>query len=287
MPAAGTWKGMLKLSFVTCAVRLIPATSDAEHVSFHLINPDTGNRIRMKTHDAETDDVIDRKDLVKGYEYEKDKYVLLDESEIDALRIESMHTLDIARFVNVSDIDRRYFDTPYYLVPNNKMAGESYRVIQQAMAQENLIGIAKLVVANRERVVAIEPRERGFVVTTLRSPDELRDFESLFQEIEKKSLDREMIKMAKQLIERMVGAFEPKMFEDTYQEALRDLVAAKQKGIKPARPKPTRTGNVINLFEALQKSVGQKGGTASKSAHGKSHSSVSSRKRNRKVRRTA
>ncbi|MGE5537079.1 MAG: Ku protein [Gemmatimonas sp.] len=260
MAAAGTWKGFLKLSFVTCAVRLTPATTAAEHVSFHLINPETGNRVKMKTHDAETDDVLERKDLKRGYEYEKGQYVLLDEDEIKALRIESTRTIDIERFTPLADIDRRYFDTPYYLVPDTKMAVESYRVIQEAIAEEKLVGIAKLVMSNRERVVAIEPRDRGMIVTTLRSPDEMRDFQPLFEEIDDKALDREMVKLAKQLIEKMTGSFDPKMFEDRYQAALHELVQSKIKGVAPHLPEPKQTGQVINLFEALKKSVESAGG---------------------------
>jgi DNA end-binding protein Ku len=285
MAAAGTWKGFLKLSFVTCAVRLTPAVTGAERVSFHLINPETGNRVRMKTHDAETDEIIERKDLVKGYEYEKGQYVLIDDDELKALRIESTRTINIERFVPLSDIDRRYFDTPYYLVPDNKMAMESYRVIQEAVAQEKLIGIAKLVMANRERVVAVEPRENGIIVTTLRSPDELREYQPLFEEIDDKALDKEMVKMAKQLIERMTGAFDPQMFEDRYQAALHELVAAKIKGVEPHLPKPAQTGQVINLFEALKRSVEtakKPGGSAAREAraprHHRTHESTSKRK---------
>jgi len=260
--AAGIWKGFLKLSFVTCAVRLTPATTASEHVSFHLINPETGNRVRMKTHDAETDEVLDRKDLKRGYEYEKGQYVLLDEDEIKALKIESTGTIDIERFTPLAEIDRRYFDTPYYLVPDTKMAMESYRVIQEAIAEEKLVGIAKLVMSNRERVVAIEPRDEGLIVTTLRSPDEMREYQPLFEEIDDKPLDKEMVKLAKTLIEKMTGNFDPKMFEDRYQAALHELVESKLKGVKPHLPEPKQTGQVINLFEALKKSVESTGGAA-------------------------
>jgi DNA end-binding protein Ku len=292
MPGTSSWKGFLKLSFVTCAVRLSPATTDAEHIHFHLINPDTGNRIRMKPHDADTDDVLDRRELVKGYEYEKGQYVLLDDEEITALRIESTQTIDITRFVSVSDIDRRYFDTPYYLVPNNKMAMESYQVIQQSITEENLIGIAKLVMAGRERVVAIEPRDRGLIVTTLRSPEELRDYETLFEEIERKSLDKEMLKLGKQLIGRMTGSFDPKIFEDRYQEALRDLVEAKQKGVERKQPKLEKPSNVVNLFDALKKSVESSGssGGSPKTSRGKPRRAPAAhhaKKTARKVRRAS
>jgi DNA end-binding protein Ku len=275
MPGASSWKGFLKLSFVTCAVRLTPATTDTEHVHFHLINPDTGNRIKMKPHDADTDEVLARKELVKGYEYEKGNYTLMDDEEIDALKIESTQTIDIERFVRVADIDRRYFDTPYYLVPGNKMAIESYKVIQQSIAEEKLIGIAKLVMAGRERVVAIEPREHGLIVTTLRSPDELRDYEELFDEIDNKSLNKEMLKLGKQLIGRMTGSFDPKIFEDRYQEALRELVEAKTKGIERKQPKVERPSNVVNLFDALKKSVESRSGSAA--SRGKTSAKTSHR----------
>jgi DNA end-binding protein Ku len=283
--AAASWKGFLKLSFVTCAVRMTPAITASEHVSFHLINPETGNRVRMKTHDAETDDILERKDLKRGYEYEKGQYVLLDEDEIKALKIESTGTIDIERFTPLAEIDRRYFDTPYYLVPDTKMAMESYRVIQEAIAEENLIGIAKLVMSNRERVVAIEPRDRGMIVTTLRSPDEVRDYQPLFEEIDDKPVDREMVKLAKQLIERMTGPFDPTMFEDRYQAALHELVQSKLKGVEPHLPEPKQTGQVINLFEALKKSVESTGAAAKGKDKPRREAPAKGRRKTSKVRR--
>jgi DNA end-binding protein Ku len=256
---SGSWKGFLKLGFVTCAVKLTPATTAADQVRFHLINPETGNRIKMAPQDAETGEPVDRKTLVKGYEHEKGHYILFDNAELDKLKIESSHTIDIARFVPVAEIDRRYFENPYYLVPDGKVALEPFRVIQEAINQETLIGIATLVLANRERVVAIEPRDRGMIVTTLRSPDELRDYAPLFSEIDDKPLDKYMIKLAKQLIGQMTGAFDPAMFQDRYQAALRELVSAKLNGVKPKVPKPAATAEVVNLFEALKKSVAETG----------------------------
>lgn len=255
--AYGNWKGFLKLGFVTCAVKLAPATTATDQIRFHLINPETGSRVKMTPHDAETGDPVERKSLVKGYEHEKGQYVLLDNDEIDKLKIESSHTIDISRFVPLADIDRRYFENPYYLVPDGKVAMEPFRVIQEAITQETLIGIATLVMANRERVVAIEPRDRGMIVTTLRSPDELRDYAPLFDEIDDKPLDKDMVKLAKQLISQMTGAFDPAMFRDRYQAALQELVSAKLKGVKPRLAKPTHSAEVVNLFEALKKSVAQ------------------------------
>lgn len=257
--AYGSWKGFLKLGFVTCAVKLTPATTSTQQVRFHLINPETGSRVKLTPHDAETGDIVERKDLVKGYEHEKGQYILFENDELEKLKIESSHTIDISRFVPVADIDRRYFENPYYLVPDGKVAMEPFRVIQQAITQETLIGIATLVMANRERVVAIEPRDSGMIVTTLRSPDELRDYKPLFDDIDDKALDKDMVKLAKQLISQMTGKFDPAMFKDRYQEALQEMISAKLKGVKPKTPKPTHTAEVVNLFEALKKSVAQTG----------------------------
>lgn len=260
MAYSGSWKGFLKLGFVTCAVKMTPATTAAEQIRFHLINPETGARVKMIPHDADTDEPIDRKALVKGFEHDKGQYILLDNEEIDKLKIESSHTVDISRFVPVAEIDRRYFENPYYLVPDGKVAMEPFRVIQSAITQEGLVGIATLVMSNRERVVAIEPRDRGMIVTTLRSPDELRDYAPLFSEIDDKALAKDMVKLASQLISQMTGPFDPAMFQDRYQAALQELVSAKMKGVKPKMPKPTHTAEVVNLFEALKKSVAQASG---------------------------
>jgi DNA end-binding protein Ku len=251
----GGWTGFLKLSFVTCAVRMVPAVTSSDRIRFHMINPETGNRIRMKPHDAETDDVVERADLVKGYEYDKDEYVLFEDDEISKLKIEASHTIEIVRFVKAEDIDRIYFDEPYYLVPDGKVAIEAYKVIQDAIAAESLVGLATLVMANRERPVAIEPRDRGLLVTRLRAPEDLRDEEPLFDSIPDKPADRQMVEMAKTLIEKMSGKFDPKLFEDRYQSALQTLVEAKLKGVKPKLPKAPRSAEVINLFDALKKSV--------------------------------
>lgn len=255
MAGPGGWTGFLKLSFVTCAVRMVPAVTASEHIRFHMINPETGNRIRMKPHDAETDEVVDRADLVKGYEYDKDEYVVFEDAELDDLKIEASHTIEIVRFVKERDIDRRYFDEPYYLIPDGKVAVEAYKVIQEAVAAEKLVGLATLVMANRERPVAIEPRARGLLVTRLRAPEDLRDDEPFFEDIPEKPADRQMVDMAKTLIDKMSGKFDPKLFEDHYQAALQTLVEAKLKGVKPKLPKAPRTAEVINLFDALKKSV--------------------------------
>ena len=165
----------------------------------------------------------------------------------------------ISRFVPVAEIDRRYFENPYYLVPDGKVAMEPFRVIQKAITQEGLVGIATLVMSNRERVVALEPRDGGIIVNTLRSPEELRDYKPLFEEIDDKPLDKEMIKLATHLISKMTGKFDPTMFQDRYQAALQEIITAKLKGVKPKMPKPAHTAEVVNLFDALKKSVAETG----------------------------
>jgi DNA end-binding protein Ku len=283
----GGWTGFLKLSFVTCAVRMMPAVTASEHIRFHLINPETGNRIRMKPHDAESDEVVDRADLVKGYEYDKDEYVVFEDDELDDLKIEASHTIEIVRFVKESDIDRRYFDDPYYLIPDGKVAVEAYKVIQEAIAAEKLVGLATLVMANRERPVAIEPRGRGLLVTRLRAPEDLRDDEPLFEDIPDKPADKQMVDMAKTLIDKMSGKFDPKLFEDRYQAALQTLVEAKLKGVKPKLPKAPRSAEVINLFDALKKSVAGSGATAPARKNGKGGRKVVSLAQRRRKRAKA
>ncbi len=283
MAYSGAWKGFLKLSFVTCAVKLMPATTSTDQVHFHLINPDTGNRVKMKPHDADTDDVLERADLVKGYEYEKGSYTLFEKDELDELKIESSRTIDIVRFVEAAEIDRRYFEAPYYLAPDGKVAIEPFRVIQEAISDEKLVGIATLVMANRERPVAIEPMDRGMLLTTLRSAEELRDPKALFDDIEGKALDKEMVSLAKKVITQMQGKFDPSMFEDRYQAALRELVQAKLKGVKPKAHKPQHSAEVINLFEALKKSAGKAGGRAAPRAAQHAHTATKRRRKTRKA----
>lgn len=287
MAEPGGWTGFLKLSFVTCAVRMVPAVTSSDHIRFHMINPDTGNRIRMKPHDAETDEVVERADLVKGYEYDKDECVLFEDDELAKLKIEASHTIEIVRFVKAKDIDRRYFDEPYYLIPDGKVAVEAYKVIQEAIAAENLVGLATLVMANRERPVAIEPRDRGLLVTRLRAPEDLRDDDPLFEDIPDKPADKQMVDMAKTLIDKMSGKFEPKLFEDRYQAALQTLVEAKLKGVKPKLPNAPRSAEIINLFDALKKSVAGTGAAAPSRKNGKSGRKVVSLAHRRRKRAKA
>lgn len=255
-----SWEGHLRLSLVACPVSLYPATSYASDIRFHLINPETGNRIRQIVVDPEAGEV-ERKNLVKGYEYEKDQYVLLTNEEIRSVRLESTRTIDIERFVDQSEIDRIWWDSPYYLVPDGKAGLDAFTVIRSAMEDAGKVALARVVIGTRERVVAIEPRGRGMLLTTLRSHDEIRDEDALFDDIPAMKPNRQMIEIADKIIEQQAGPFDPTQFNDRYEDALRELIESKKGGDDggvTAAP-PSRNDNVIDLMEALRKSLEQGG----------------------------
>lgn len=253
-----TWQGHLRLSLVTCPVALYTATNPGGEVRFNLLHPKTHNRIRMVATDPDLGPV-ERSDLVKGYEVEKDRYVIVTPEEIDSVRLESTRTIDIERFVDVADIDRLYWDNPYFLVPDGKLAVEAYSVIRDAMAGAKRIALGRVVMHTRERLLAIEPRGKGLVAYSLRSYDEVRDPADLFDDIPAKKADPAMIAIARKIIEQQDGPFEPKDFKDRYEEALRELIKRKEKGGKTkVAAAPPEDTNVVDLMEALRKSLGGK-----------------------------
>lgn len=252
------WQGHLRLSLVSCPIALYGATSRSSDVSFHMINPETNNRIRMIATDPDTGPV-ERADLVKGYEIEKNKYVIVSNEEIESVRLETTKTIDIERFVAEGEIDRLYWNDPYYLVPDGKTGTEAYTVIRDALSQAGRIAIGRVVMHTRERVVALEPRDKGIVAYTLRSADEVIDPKLAFEDIPAARSDKRMVEIARKIIEQQEGAFDPKMFEDRYEKALRDLIRRKQKGEKPVKAEPVDDTNVIDLMEALKKSLKHKG----------------------------
>ena len=255
-----SWKGHLRLSLVTCAVHLVPATSDSERVRFHMLNPKTGNRVRQQLVDSETDDVVERSDVVKGYEYEKGNYVVVDDDELAKIKIESTHTIDVDRFVARDKVDSFYYDRPYFMLPEGKISEEAYAVIREAIKRTDMVGIGRLVLSAREHVVAIEPHGQGMALTTLRAPNEVRRARDVFEDLRDIKLEKEMIELASSIVTGKAGPFEPKMFEDRYQEALRALVEAKAHGKRPALPKAEAAPrNVVNLMDALRRSVNQGG----------------------------
>jgi DNA end-binding protein Ku len=255
------WQGQLRLSLVSCPVALYGATSRSSDISFHLLNPETNNRIRMIPTDPDTGPV-ERADLVKGYEITKNHYVVVTADELDAVKLETTHTIEIERFVDEKDIDRLYWNDPYYLVPNEKTGIEAYTVIREALSEAGRIALGRVVMHSRERLVALEPRDKGILAYTLRMADEVVLPKDAFADIPSAKPDKRMIEIARKIIEQQEGPFEPDKFEDRYENALRDLIRRKEKGEKLITAQPVENDNVIDLMEALRKSLKHKGGQA-------------------------
>jgi DNA end-binding protein Ku len=254
MAGRASWKGYLKLSLVSCPVKLYPATSaSAGKISFNLLHKDTLNRVQQKYHDPELGE-IDRADLVKGYQFEKDKYVVVTAEELDEIEIESSKTIDIDGFVDAADIDPIYFDSTYYLAPDGPVAEETFMVILEAMRKVGKVAIARIVLSGRERLVTIQPITDGFRLTTLRSAKEIREASTALDKLNAKYSD-DMLAMAAQIIAQKQMSFAPEAFEDRYEEALLTLVRSKIAGGQPVITKAPERGNVVNLMDALRRSI--------------------------------
>ena len=254
MAGRASWKGYLKLSLVSCPVKLYPATSaSAGKISFNMLHKDTLNRVQQRYHDPELGEV-DRADLVKGYQFEKDKYVVVTAEELDEIEIESSKTVDIDGFCDAGDIDPIYLDSTYYLAPDGPIAEETFSVILEAMRRANKVAMARIVLSGRERLVAIEPIEDGFRMMTLRSAKEIREPSSALEKLNAKYSD-DMLAMAQQIIASRAAEFAPGDFEDRYEEALLTLVKSKINGGQPVITKAPERGNVVNLMDALRRSI--------------------------------
>lgn len=251
-----TWQGHLRLSLVTCPVALYTATNSGGEVHFNLINPATNNRIKMITTDPDTGPV-ERSTLVKGYEFEKGQYVLLSNEEIASVKLESTKTIDIERFVPEADIDRIYWDNPYYLAPDGKLAQEAFSVIREAMVRSGQIALGRVVMSTRERLLALEPRGNGILAYTLRTDAEVRAADEIFGAISDKAPDPAMIAIAEKIIQQQEGPFDPSQFTDRYEEALKALIASKQKGHKVTKVAEPDDTNVVDLMAALRASLGK------------------------------
>jgi len=256
MAGRASWKGYLKLSLVSCPVKLYPATSaTAGKISFNLLHKDTLNRVQQKYHDPELGE-IDRADLVKGYQFEKDKYVVVTSEELEEIEIDSSKTIDIDGFVDASEIDSIYMDSTYYLAPDGPIAEETFSVILDAMKQAGKAAIARIVLSGRERLVTILPIDDGFRLTTLRSAKEVREPSSALEKLNAK-YSPDMLSMATQIISQKATTFAPDAFEDRYEEALMELVKSKISGGQPVITKAPERGNVVNLMDALKRSIEQ------------------------------
>jgi DNA end-binding protein Ku len=263
MAARPTWQGHLKLSLVTCPVALYTGTSASGDIHFNLLNPATMNRIKMVTTDPETGP-IERSELVKGYQVEKDRYIILTDEEIKSVRLDSTKTINIERFVDADDIDRLYWNDPYFLVPNSDLGAEAFAVIREAMANSNKIALGRVVMSTRERLVALEPRGKGILAYTLRTKDEVKNAAEFFDPIKDVKPDPAMVEIASRIIEQQEGPFEPKEFRDRYEDALRDLIASKQKGMAPKDVAEPDDTNVVDLMAALRASLGKDAGAPAK-----------------------
>ncbi len=250
----------MRLSLVSCAVGLYNATTTTtttttNDISFNLINPKTGNRIRMITTDPDTGPV-ERSTLVKGYAVEKNNYVLFSDDELQSVKLETTRTLDIERFVPADHIDRLYWDTPYVLVPADRNSIEAYGVIQAAMMKANRVALGHVVMHMLERLMAVEPREHGLIATTLRMADEVVNISGVLASIPEVRHDKQMVDIALRIIEQQEGEFVPAEFTDRYKDALRALVEEKKKGHRIEHiAEPRDTENVVDLMDALRKSL--------------------------------
>jgi DNA end-binding protein Ku len=250
------WKGYLRLSLVTCPIELFAAVSQSEKTHFHQINTETGHRLRQQMVDETTGEVMDKAHKGRGYELAKGRYVQIDEEELAAVEIESTHTVDIDSFVPLAEIDKRYLDKPYYIVPNGKVGAEAFSVIRDAMKDKDRAGLARIVMANREHILALEPLDKGILGTTLRYDYEVRDEKPFFSQIPSVRVPKEMLDLAEHIFETKAGHFDPKKFKDQYELELRKLVQRKAAGKKIEVPEPERGGGkVIDLMEALRRSV--------------------------------
>jgi DNA end-binding protein Ku len=254
MAPRSNWKGYLKLSLVSCPVKLHTATTPSKRLSFNLLHKDSHERIQMKPF-VPGQGTVERSDLVKGYAYEKDQYVVLTQDDFDKIKIESDDTMVIERFIDADAVDEVYLDSPYYMVPDGPVAEEAYRVIHKAMRAKNKVALSRIVISGRERLVLISCRDKGFLVSTLRWADEVRNSQLYFDEISEKPIDPEMMALAGQLIDQKVGAFAPSEFTDRYEEALLEVVRAKMQGQEPVIAKAPERGRVVNLMDALKQSL--------------------------------
>jgi Ku protein len=250
------WKGYLKLSLVSCPALLYPASSAAEKTHFHQINRKTKHRLRQQMVDEATGQIVDSDQKGRGYELSEGRYVEIEDDELKAIQIESTHTIEIESFVPRQDVDERYRDKPYYIAPDGKTGADAFAVIRDAMKDKDRVALARIVMANREHVIAIEPFDKGMLGTTLRYPYEVRDAADYFRKVGTAHVTRDMVKLAEHILATKAGKFDPSKFKDEYETALKALVKRKAAGktIEPATP-PARESNVIDLMDALKRSL--------------------------------
>ena len=249
------WKGFLRLSLVSCPIALYPATSEREKISFHQINRKTGHRIRYLKVDSETGKEVDRDEIVKGYELSKGDYVQVEPEELEAVAIESKRMIEIDEFVPRKEIDELFFANPYYIVPDGDVGAQAFAVIRDTIREEGMVALGRVVFTSREHVIALEPRGKGILGVTLRYAYEVRDEDDYFGEIPNARVTKDMLELASHIVKTKTDHFNPKKFEDHYEEALKDLLRRKEKGEKIEVPHERESAKVINLMVALRRSA--------------------------------
>jgi DNA end-binding protein Ku len=263
MAPRSNWKGYLKLSLVSASIAIYPATSSSEKVRFNTLNRATGNRLKRQMVDSVTEEVVESEEQIKGYAVGKDTYVQVEDDELANIAIESTRTVEIEKFVPKVSIDDRYRDTPYYLAPEDKVGQEAFAVIRDAMKKKKMVGIGRVVMARRERVMMLEPFGKGIMGTTLHYPYEIRGEDAVFEDIPDLKLPDQMVGLAEDIVDKMTGEFEPDKFEDRYETAMIELIRSKQAGLPAFTEKPAaRPANVVNLMDALRRSIDDSGGKA-------------------------
>ena len=267
MAPRANWKGFLRLSLVTCPVALFPATSDSEKISFNQINRNTGHRIKYMKVDADTGEEVSSEDIMKGFKVDTDTYIEITRDELDAIALESTRTIEIDQFVPKSEIDELYLVRPYYIVPDGKVGHDAYAVIRETIRSLDKVALARVVLTNREHVIALEARDNGLMGMLLRYPYEVRDASEYFDDIQDVKITKDMLDLAKHIVQQKSGHFEPEKFEDHYEAALTELINKKRSGESIKTPsKPVSGDNVISLMDALRRSVSGKTAAAEKPA---------------------
>jgi DNA end-binding protein Ku len=257
MAPRAPWKGYLKLSLVSCPIALFPASSSSERVSFNRINKKTGNKLKQQLVDPETGETVEKEDVGRGYEVGKGQYLEIEDEEIEKLRIESSHTLAIDAFVPRSEIDDRYIDSPYYIAPTDKVGQEAFAVIRDAIRENRMVALGRVVLARREHVMMLEAFDKGLLATTLRYPNEVRDQAAYFEDIADFKLPADMKELAAHIVDSKASHFDPSTFVDHYETALIEMLQAKQAGRVIEAPKQEPAPHrVINLMDALRASIG-------------------------------
>ncbi len=280
MAPRANWKGFLRLSLVTCPVALYPATSDTEKVSFNQINRKTGHRIKYAKVDADTGEEVASEDIMKGYKVDTDTYIEVSKDELDDLALESTRTIEIDEFVPKTDIDSRYLIRPYYLVPDGKVGHDAFAVIRETIRSMNKVAIGRVVLTNREHIIALEPLDKGLMGTLLRYPYEVRSEQEYFDDIQDVKITKDMLDLAKHIVEQKSGSFEPDQFEDRYESALIELINQKRNGLPAAAKSAPKTGgNVINLMDALKRSLASEKQPPAAAREGKGQEAAQGRRR--------